>query len=134
MKISVYSYDRDRLDFIHMATKRTLTALDPKIRSRIGLSIEEIAAFCEEWQIASLDLFGSVLREDFGPDSDIDFLFTYAPGASHSLLRLVEMQQTLEALITRPVDLVSKQSIEESKNWIRRREIITTAQNIYVQG
>lgn len=111
----------------------SLVALDPKIRSRIGLSIEEIAAMCEEWQIVSLDVFGSVLREDFGPDSDLDFLYTYAPDASHSLLKLVGMKHQLEDLTKRSVDLVSRKSIEESKNWIRRREILTTAQNIYVQ-
>ncbi|MBE9064799.1 nucleotidyltransferase family protein [cf. Phormidesmis sp. LEGE 11477] len=117
-----------------MAESKTLAALDPTIRSRIGLSVKEIADFCEEWQIASLDLFGSVLREDFGPNSDLDFLFTYTPDASRSLLRLVRMKHQLEDLTSRSVDLINRKSIEESKNWIRRREILTTAQNIYVQG
>ncbi len=71
---------------------KTLLALEPTISSRIGLSIEQIADFCEKWQIASLDLFGSVLREDFRPDSDIDFLITYVPDAPCGLLKRVRMK------------------------------------------
>jgi predicted nucleotidyltransferase len=116
-----------------MALRRTLTALEPRISSRIGLSIEEIAEFCEKWNIESMDLFGSVLREDFGPDSDIDFLITYTPGAPRGLLKRVRMKYELEDLTNRSVDVIVRKSIEDSENWIRQREILTTAQNIYVQ-
>jgi predicted nucleotidyltransferase len=99
----------------------------------IALPHHEIAAFCDRWQIAELSLFGSALRDDFRPDSDIDLLVTFAPEADWSLLDHVQMQQELESLLERDVDLVSKRAIEQSSNWIRRQEILTTAQPIYAQ-
>jgi len=76
-------------------------------------------------------LFGSVLRDNFRSDSDIDLLVTFAPDADWSLLDHVQMQQELERILGRDVDLVSKRAIERSSNWIRRQEILSTAQPIY---
>ena len=97
----------------------------------IVLPHSEIAAFCDRWQIAELSLFGSALRDDFRPDSDIDFLVAFAPEADWSLLDHVRMQQELEQILGREVDLVSKRAIEQSSNWIRRQEILSSAQLIY---
>jgi uncharacterized protein len=101
---------------------------------RIDLPMDEIDAFCRRWQITELSVFGSVLRDDFRPDSDVDFLVTFAPEARWSLFDLVKMQEELEGLTGREVDLVEKASIERSHNWIRRREILGTADPIYVKG
>jgi len=79
-------------------------------------------------------LFGSVLRSDFRGDSDIDFLITFAPNVRQGLLTLAKIKQELELLLNRPVDIALKDSIEASDNWIRRREILSTAQTIYEQG
>jgi uncharacterized protein len=81
-----------------------------------------------------LAVFGSVLRDDFRPDSDIDFLVTFAPEARVSLFDLAELQEELEDLICREVDLVERVSIERSQNWIRRQEILRTAEPVYVSG
>jgi predicted nucleotidyltransferase len=103
-------------------------------RLKIDLPMDEIAAFCRRWQIAELAVFGSVLRDDFRPDSDVDFLVTFAPDAPWTLFDFGTMQQELESLVGRQVDLVEKVSVEKSHNWIRRREILQNADLIYVSG
>ena len=98
---------------------------------QIQLPKDKIKDFCARWQIAELALFGSVLRNDFHPESDIDVLITFTPEADWSLLDHVQMQQELASILEREVDLVSKRAIERSQNWIRRREILETAQTVY---
>lgn len=99
-----------------------------------GLEISEdkIAEFCRRWLITQFALFGSVLRKDFGPESDIDVLVTFAAHAEWTLLDHIQMEQELESLFGRGVDVVTRGAVEESKNWIRRRDILVTAQTIYV--
>ena len=65
----------------------------------------EITRFCQRWHIRELALFGSVLRSDFGPDSDVDVLVTFAPEADWGLLEHVQMQQELQALFHSKIDL-----------------------------
>ncbi len=103
------------------------------MKTAIALPIDQIKNFCHHWQIIELSLFGSVLRDDFRADSDIDFLVAFAPTANWGLLDHAQMQQELEILLGRPVDLVSKRAIERSSNWIRRQAILSTAQPIYVE-
>ena len=98
---------------------------------QIQLPKDKIKDFCVRWQIAELALFGSVLRNDFHPESDIDVLITFTPEADWSLLDHVQMQQELASILEREVDLVSKRALERSQNWIRRREILETAQTVY---
>ncbi len=95
-------------------------------------SKDQITAFCRRWQITELAFFGSVLRDDFRPDSDLDVLVSFAPDANWGLLDQVKMQQELELIVGRAVDLVSRRAIESSANWIRRQEILHTAQPFYV--
>jgi predicted nucleotidyltransferase len=99
----------------------------------IGLDLPEqkIADFCQRWKITELALFGSVLRDDFRPDSDIDVLVTFADDARWSLFHVVEMQDELVAIFGREVDLVSRRGIEASQNYIRRKHILSSAQVIY---
>lgn len=89
--------------------------------------------FCQKWQITELALFGSILRDDFRPDSDIDILVTFNPTAPWTLLDLVNMEYELQDLLGREVDLIEKPALEKSNNWIRRNEILNTAQVIYSQ-
>lgn len=103
------------------------------IQTAIPLPEQAIQAFCDRWKITELALFGSILRDDFRPNSDIDILVTFSPEADWSLLDHATMQQELASLLNRDVDLVSKRAIERSHNWIRRQEILTTAQVIYAQ-
>jgi predicted nucleotidyltransferase len=92
---------------------------------------EKIASFCQRWSITELALFGSVLRNDFGPDSDVDVLATFAPDSRRTLLDEAKMEIELEQILGRKVDLVSRSAIEHSRNWLRRDEILSTAETIY---
>ena len=98
----------------------------------LDLPTHELATFCRQWQVAELALFGSVLRDDFAADSDIDILVGFDPAARRTLFDMVTMQDELSAILGRRVDLVSKRGIERSRNPIRRREILSTAQAIHV--
>ena len=97
------------------------------------LSQEELDLFCRRWANIDLALFGSVLRDDFGPESDIDVLVTFDPQANWSLLDHVQMEIELSALLGREVDLLSRRAVERSQNPLRRREILDTAQTIYAE-
>ena len=98
---------------------------------RISLKHEEIAVFCRRWQITELAFFGSVVRDDFRPDSDVDVLVTFAPGVEWSLFDHIAMEEELSALLGRKVDLVSRRAIERGSNWIRRKAILETAEPFY---
>jgi predicted nucleotidyltransferase len=92
---------------------------------------ESLAEFCRRWKIRELALFGSALRDDFRADSDIDLLVTFADDAAWGLLAHIQMQQELEALFKRPVDLISRRAVAESPNWLRRHAILDTAHILY---
>ena len=102
------------------------------IYQRLGITAGDLATFCQRWQVAELSLFGSVLRDDFTPTSDVDILVTYLPAAQRGLFEKMQMQEELEALLHREVDLVSTKAIAQSRNWLRRRNILNSAQVIYV--
>lgn len=92
-----------------------------------------IAEFCRRWKIRELRLFGSVLREDSGPDSDVDLLVTFAPDAQWSLLDHALMEEVLSALLGRKVDRVRRRAVERSSNWIRRKAILESAELYYAE-
>ena len=99
--------------------------------AQVDLPREPIIAFCKKWKVARLDLFGSVLREDFGPDSDIDLLISFLPEHGRSLFDLVTMELELEQIVGRKVDFAIREAVEESYNWIRRRAILEAADLFY---
>lgn len=101
---------------------------------RFVSSRTEIADFCRRWRIRELALFGSALRDDFGTDSDVDLLVTFAPDDAWSLLDHIRMQTELSGLLGRAVDLVSRRAIEHSANPIRRREILGMTRTLYASG
>ena len=101
------------------------------IAAAIELPMTAIAEFCQRWQIAEFSLFGSVLREDFRPDSDIDILVTFAPDAKRGLTETLQMQDELKILFDRDVDLIIKSAIDRSENWLRRKNILDSARTIY---
>lgn len=96
-----------------------------------NFSQDDISAFCRKWQIEEMCLFGSVLRDDFTADSDIDVLVSFAPESSRTLFDLVKMENELKLLWRREVDLVSRRGIESSRNYLRRNAILSSAQVIY---
>lgn len=99
--------------------------------SNIPLPQTQLTEFCQRWKVRELALFGSVLRDDFQPNSDIDILITFAPEAKRGAFVLAQMQEELETIFGRNVDLVSKRAIERSQNPIRRQNILESAQIIY---
>jgi hypothetical protein len=101
------------------------------VRRNIVIPDQPLAEFCRRWKITQLALFGSALREDFGPVSDVDFLVTFAPDAQWTLFDHFHMENELVKMLGREVDLVSRKAIEESPNWIRRRAILESAETIY---
>ncbi|RLB85405.1 MAG: nucleotidyltransferase [Deltaproteobacteria bacterium] len=100
----------------------------------IDISQERVADFCRRWQISEMALFGSVLRDDFGPESNLDVLAAFAPGAEWGLLDHVRMEQELTDLLGCKVDLFTKRAVERSSDWILRREILGTAEVVYGTG
>ena len=95
------------------------------------ISKTKLDEFCRRWSITELALFGSALRDDFGAGSDIDLLVTFRPDARWSLLDHTRMERELQHLVGRKVDLVTRRAVERSMNYIRRREILSTAKVLY---
>ena len=93
----------------------------------------EIRGFCERWDVIKLELFGSVQREDFNTESDIDLLVTFAEHRRPTLFLLVEMAEELGKLYGRRVDLMLRRSVERSDNWIRREQILSNARPLYLK-
>ena len=101
-------------------------------RLAIDASDDRLAAFSRRWRITEFALFGSVLREDFGPDSDVDVLVTFDPAAKWTLFDLVNMKRELSEIFGRDVDLVSRRGIESSRNPCRREAILSSARVFHV--
>ncbi len=95
------------------------------------LPMQEIARFCRKWQIVELSLFGSVLRADFNPESDVDVLATFGHQCIWGLFDHVQMQQELQSLFGRNVDLISRRALDYSQNRILQAEILSTVKVIY---
>ena len=94
----------------------------------IEFSEDALDSFCRKWRIRELSLFGSILRDDFGPESDIDVLVTFDPEAPWSLWDLIDMQEDLQSLVGRPVDLIEKEAL---RNPFRKEHILKTNRVIY---
>jgi uncharacterized protein len=100
----------------------------------IDLPMNAIAEFCARWQVIEFALFGSVLRDDFRPDSDIDVMVQFHPDAHPTFSSLDQMEAELKNLFRRDIDLITRKGIENSLNYLRRREILSSTQVIYATG
>ena len=98
----------------------------------IDLPKDKIADFCSKWRVREFSLFGSVLQETFKPDSDIDIIVDFDSGVTHSLFDMVTMTDELKAILGRDVDLINRKDIERSRNYIRRKEILSSMEPVYV--
>lgn len=107
------------------------------VYQRLNVMPEAIADFCQTWKIVELALFGSILRDDFrliGDDlSDVDVMYVFSESTDYSIFDVMEMSEQLENLFQRKVDLVSKTAIENSRNWLRRDNILKSSRVIYVE-
>jgi predicted nucleotidyltransferase len=104
------------------------------MNSHITIAKEQIEKFCRRNHIFRLGLFGSVLREDFQTESDIDVLVEFEQGQEPDLSRMLDLQDELAALFEHKVDLVERRAIERSENYIRRRHILESVETVYVAG
>ncbi len=93
----------------------------------IELPMENIVEFCHMWQVTEFALFGSVLRDDFRPDSDIDVKVQFHPEAHPTFSSLDQMEAELKTVFHRAIDLITRQGIETSRNYLRRYEILSSA-------
>lgn len=98
---------------------------------QVPIDYEKIVEFCQRWQINEFALFGSVLRDDFRPDSDIDVMVQFHTQARPTFCTLDEMEVELKTIFHRDIDLITRQGIESSRNYLRRREILSSACVIY---
>jgi predicted nucleotidyltransferase len=103
---------------------------DGRIPRHYGFE-DEIEAFCRRWKINELAVFGSILRDDFRRESDVDVLVTFAPDVSWRFDDMLEMRQQLQQVFGRPVDVVEKRLVDSSANYIRRQRILENSRAIY---
>ena len=102
-----------------------------KVSTRLPISYEKLEAFCRKWNIVRLELFGSVLRDDFDPKrSDVDVLVTFASGATPGF-EYFSAEAELSRILGRPVEMTTRRTVEQSDNWIRREAILSEAQTVY---
>jgi hypothetical protein len=99
--------------------------------AQVTIPTDKISDFCRRWKVTELALFGSALRRDFSPDSDVDILVSFAPETRWSLFDLVVMEGELEAILGREVDLVERTAVEQAENYIRRKSILNNTEVIY---
>ena len=111
--------------------KARISRSDYAVVEAIDIPSDKIAAFCQRWQIKRFALFGSVLRDDFGPDSDIDVLVKFDETTRPTLFDMSRMEADLKLILGRGVDLVSEAGIERSPNHIRRTAILDSAELVY---
>jgi hypothetical protein len=116
------------------APVRRPTDASPEDRTRLRISVDrvELERFCERWKITDLSFFGSVLTDAFGPDSDVDVLVSFEGGARWGLA-IVDIEEELSRIVGRKVDLVTRDAVEESPNWIRRRSILEGSERFYAR-
>ena len=100
-------------------------------KTAVPLSEAAISEVCTRWKIDELFLFGSVLSNSFHADSDIDIMVKFSSDAQVGLFEFVEIKQELEGIFNRKVDIMTKQSIERSRNLVRRKEILESAKLVY---
>jgi len=100
-----------------------------QLYERLGISPAQLQQFCEQAPITEIAPFGSILRPDFR--SSIDILIRLNPNHILSLLDFIDLENQLNDLLKRGIDLLDRETVETGTNWIRRQEILTHAQVIY---
>lgn len=96
------------------------------------IDVSLLPPFCQRHRIREFSIFGSAARDELLPESDIDVLIDFEPGAKHSLLDLVQIQEELQELFGRPVDLLTRDGLKRMRNRLRRERIEAGLKAIYV--
>jgi len=102
-----------------------------ELAALIGVSMSAIKAFCDRWEVGELALFGSVLRDDFRPDSDVDVLVRFKSERTPGLFGIARMEGELADLFARRVHLVNRAAVAGSRNYIRPKPILESARVVY---
>jgi predicted nucleotidyltransferase len=97
------------------------------ISERLMLPPEALGAFCRRWHIAKLEVFGSIVRQDFRAESDVDFLVSFEPGGGPTGFDWFQIQEELAQLVGRKVDVLDRRIVEQSRNLYRRHHILAEA-------
>ena len=98
---------------------------------QISLDREKIRVFCQKWKIVEFSLFGSVLTEEFRPDSDVDVLVRFSDDAPWTIFDMVDLEKELAQIVRREVDVVTRPALERTKNYILRRNILSNLRTYY---
>lgn len=99
---------------------------------QIEIDKDEIAVFCRCHHIRSFAFFGSVLRDDFGAESDVDVLVEFESGREPGLMEMVAIQSELSEILGHKADIVERRAVEASENYIRRRHVLESLEAVYV--
>ena len=102
------------------------------MNTAVAIDRKQLSRFCRQWKVVQFALFGSILRDDFRDDSDVDCLVTFAAEAQWTLFDLTRMQEELETIFGRAVHLVSRRGLESSRNYLRREAILSSAEVVDV--
>lgn len=97
------------------------------------MPMPEIEAFCTKWKITEFSLFGSVMRDDFGPDSDVDVLVEFEKSAGWKLDQWFEMEEELSELLGHDIDILIHSEVKRMENWIRRKSILESCSRVYAR-
>jgi predicted nucleotidyltransferase len=92
---------------------------------------ETLRDFCRRWGVAEFAVFGSVLRDDFRTDSDVDVLVTWEAGVKRTYFDLLDMKDELGALFGRDIDIAQRHVVEADRNPYRRKGILESARTLY---
>ena len=103
-------------------------------KTKINIPKRKIAAFCKRWKITEFAILGSALGENFHTESDVDVLVSFADDAKTTLFDMVRMKDELEKIFGRDVDLISKRGVEQSRNYLRKKNILNSAQVIHANA
>ena len=101
------------------------------MNGHIDIQPDRLTDYCRRWQILELALFGSVIRDDFGPESDVDVLVRFDPKSRHTLFDISRMEEELTRLLGRQADIVERDAVERSPNYLRRRAVLQSVETIY---
>lgn len=103
------------------------------LKQNLKVNDNFIYSFCQKWKIDEFSFFGSVLRNDFSTESDIDVMVAFSREARWSLFDLMDMREELENQFNRKVDLINKKAVERSKNPYRKNNILNSYEVVYAK-
>lgn len=100
-------------------------------RHGINLDSEAVHSFCRKWKISELSVFGSVLGNEFGPKSDLDFVVEFEANSDWDLSDIADMSEDLSRILGREVDVITQYALKTSPNWLLRKRILSSMETVY---